>query len=119
MGQVFMLVFAPGSGALHSAIMMTMKKSGLFISNQTVLLLKTSLMKDIDILGTQGVIDAIIDTVGTTNPVYLSVDIDVLDPGICPGTGTPESGGWTTRELRQILRGLYPLRIVGGDLVEV
>lgn len=114
-----MLVFAPGSGALHSAIMMTMKKSGLFTSSQTVLLPKTSLMKDIDILGTQGVIDAIIDTVGTTNPVYLSVDIDVLDPGICPGTGTPESGGWTTRELRQILRGLYPLRIVGGDLVEV
>lgn len=56
---------------------------------------------------------------GTSNPVYLSIDIDVIDPGICPGTGTPESGGWTTRELRQIIRGLEPLRIVGADLVEV
>jgi agmatinase len=61
----------------------------------------------------------ILKTVGTNNPVYLSVDIDVIDPGLCPGTGTPESGGWTTRELRQIIRGLAPLRIVGGDLVEV
>jgi len=74
---------------------------------------------DIDTMGVQGIIDTIIETVGTTNPVYLSVDIDVIDPGLCPGTGTPESGGWTTRELRQIIRGLHPLRIVGGDLVEM
>jgi len=79
----------------------------------------TLLIQDIDTLGVQGIIDAIIDTVGTSNPVYLSIDIDVIDPGICPGTGTPESGGWTTRELRQIIRGLEPLRIVGADLVEV
>ena len=70
-------------------------------------------------MGVQGIIDAIISTVGNANPVYLSIDIDVIDPGICPGTGTPESGGWTTRELRQIIRGLEPLRIVGGDIVEV
>jgi len=75
--------------------------------------------EDIDVLGAQGVVDTIIKTVGTTNPVYLSIDIDVIDPGICPGTGTPESGGWTTREMRQIIRGLEPLRIVGGDIVEV
>jgi hypothetical protein len=37
----------------------------------------------------------------------------------CPGTGTPESRGWTTRELRQIIRGLEPLQIFGGDVVEV
>jgi len=74
---------------------------------------------DIDVIGVRGIIDTIIETVGTTNPVYLSIDIDVIDPGICPGTGTPESGGWTTRELRQIIRGLEPLRIVGADIVEV
>ena len=74
---------------------------------------------DIDTLGVKGIIDTIIKTVGTTNPVYLSIDIDVIDPSIAPGTGTPESGGWTTRELRQIVRGLVPLRIVGADLVEV
>ena len=86
---------------------------------QTVGYIWPFLRLDIDIIGTQGVIDAIINTVGLTNPVYLSIDIDVIDPGICPGTGTPESGGWTTRELRQIIRGLEPLRIVGGDIVEV
>ena len=79
----------------------------------------TLLIVDIDTMGVQGIVDAIINTVGTTNPVYLSIDIDVIDPGICPGTGTPESGGWTTREMRQIIRGLEALRIVGADVVEV
>ncbi len=52
-------------------------------------------------------------------PVYLSVDIDVLDPAHAPGTGTPEPGGLTTRELQTILRGLDGLDLVGGDVVEV
>jgi agmatinase len=52
-------------------------------------------------------------------PVYLSVDIDVLDPAHAPGTGTPEPGGLTTRELQLILRGLTGLNLVGGDIVEV
>lgn len=52
-------------------------------------------------------------------PVYLSVDIDVLDPAHAPGTGTPEPGGLTTRELQQILRGLDGLDLAGGDVVEV
>ena len=56
---------------------------------------------------------------GTEVPVYLSVDIDVLDPGLAPGTGTPEPGGWTTRELIQILRGVEGLNLVGADIVEV
>ena len=43
---------------------------------------------DIDDLGTRGIIDKIIDRIGVELPVYLSVDIDVVDPGICPGTGT-------------------------------
>ena len=75
--------------------------------------------KDIERLKPKGIVQAILETVGTDNPVYLSVDIDVLDPGSYPGTGTPESGGWTVRELREIIRGLHPLHIVGGDLVEV
>jgi len=49
----------------------------------------------------------------------LSVDIDVLDPGLAPGTGTPESVGWTSRELIRILRGLEGLNVVGADVVEV
>jgi agmatinase len=50
-------------------------------------------------------------------PVYVSVDIDVLDPAFAPGTGTPEPGGMTSRELLAMLRTLS--RVVGADLVEV
>ncbi|MEO6997904.1 MAG: agmatinase [Terracoccus sp.] len=52
-------------------------------------------------------------------PVYVSVDIDVLDPAHAPGTGTPEVAGLTTRELLCTLRGLRGLDIVGCDVVEV
>lgn len=74
---------------------------------------------DIDDLGPKGVVDAILKRIGTETPVYVSVDIDVLDPGLAPGTGTPEAGGWTSRELIRILRGIEGLNIVGGDVVEV
>jgi len=52
-------------------------------------------------------------------PLYISIDIDVLDPAHAPGTGTPEAGGLTSRELLGILRGLAGKRLVGGDVVEV
>lgn len=52
-------------------------------------------------------------------PVYVSIDIDVLDPAHAPGTGTPEAGGLTSRELLGILRGLAGLHIVSADIVEV
>ena len=52
-------------------------------------------------------------------PLYLSIDIDVLDPAHAPGTGTPEAGGLTSRELLGILRGLAGMRLVGADVVEV
>jgi agmatinase len=51
--------------------------------------------------------------------VYLSIDIDVLDPAFAPGTGTPESGGLTARELLRMLRKMTGLNIVGADVVEV
>ncbi|WGW11122.1 agmatinase [Saxibacter everestensis] len=52
-------------------------------------------------------------------PVYVSVDIDVLDPAAAPGTGTPEAGGMTSRELLNSIRGLQGLNIVGAEIVEV
>ncbi|GAA2206318.1 agmatinase [Nonomuraea monospora] len=52
-------------------------------------------------------------------PLYLSIDIDVLDPAHAPGTGTPEAGGLTSRELLEILRGLAGLNLIGADVVEV
>ncbi|KAL8338346.1 hypothetical protein RB598_006961 [Gaeumannomyces tritici] len=72
-----------------------------------------------DIGGAPGVAREIVSRLGTEDPVYLSVDIDVLDPAFAPGTGTPEPGGWTTRELIRILRGIEDLNIVGADVVEV
>ena len=52
-------------------------------------------------------------------PVYLTFDIDALDPGFAPGTGTPEICGLTTPQAVQLIRGLRGLNIVGCDLVEV
>ncbi|MGW4771901.1 agmatinase [Nocardia sp. NPDC004278] len=54
-----------------------------------------------------------------TGPVYISLDIDVLDPAFAPGTGTPEAGGLSSRELLATLRGLVGLDVVGADIVEV
>lgn len=52
-------------------------------------------------------------------PLYISIDIDVLDPAHAPGTGTPEAGGLTSRELLRMLRSLADLHVVGADVVEV
>ncbi|MFO0987062.1 MAG: agmatinase [Alphaproteobacteria bacterium] len=52
-------------------------------------------------------------------PVYVSFDVDGLDPVYAPGTGTPEIGGFTTAEAQQMIRGLGGLDIVGADVVEV
>ena len=54
-----------------------------------------------------------------TAPLYISIDIDVLDPAHAPGTGTPEAGGLTSRELLRMIRSLHDLDIVGADVVEV
>nr|POE47354.1 putative agmatinase 1 [Quercus suber] len=74
--------------------------------------------RDLDKIGTQGIIDKLKARTSGTK-VYISVDIDVLDPAFAPATGTAEVGGWTTRELLTILDGLVGLEIVGGDVVEV
>jgi agmatinase len=68
--------------------------------------------------GPDAAVDRILARIGD-RPVYVSVDIDVLDPAHAPGTGTPEPGGLTTRELQMILRGLVGANLVGGDVVEV
>ncbi|GLW04904.1 agmatinase [Microtetraspora sp. NBRC 13810] len=68
--------------------------------------------------GVDEVVDALRQRVGD-RPLYVSVDIDVLDPAHAPGTGTPEAGGLTSRELLEILRGLAGGNLVGADVVEV
>ncbi len=68
--------------------------------------------------GVDEVVARLRDRIGN-RPLYVSVDIDVLDPAHAPGTGTPEAGGITSRELLEILRGLRGLNLVGADVVEV
>ncbi|MGZ4452162.1 MAG: agmatinase [Nocardioides sp.] len=68
--------------------------------------------------GVVEVIDRVRQRIGD-RPLYISIDIDVLDPAHAPGTGTPEAGGITSRELLEILRGLDGLNLIGADVVEV
>ncbi|NMN95568.1 agmatinase [Antrihabitans stalactiti] len=68
--------------------------------------------------GVDEIVDALRERIGN-RPLYVSIDIDVLDPAHAPGTGTPEAGGMTSRELLEILRGLRHLNLVGADVVEV
>jgi agmatinase len=68
--------------------------------------------------GVSGVVERIRRRLGD-RPVLISIDIDVLDPAHAPGTGTPEAGGLSSRELLATLRGLVGLDIVGADVVEV
>ncbi|KAF2141395.1 uncharacterized protein K452DRAFT_251315 [Aplosporella prunicola CBS 121167] len=75
--------------------------------------------REIDTIGIEGIIKKIRARVGTKRPVYLSIDIDTLDPAFAPATGTPETGGWSTRELRTIVRGLDGINLIGADIVEV
>ncbi|ASN40449.1 MAG: agmatinase [Paeniglutamicibacter terrestris] len=73
---------------------------------------------DVYYQGVREIVDKLRDRIGN-RPLYISVDIDVLDPAHAPGTGTPEAGGITSRELLEIIRGLRGLNIVGADIVEV
>jgi len=73
---------------------------------------------ELEELGVEGVVERMRDRLGAA-PVYVSVDIDVLDPAFAPGTGTPEAGGLSSRELLAILRGLGGCQLVSADIVEV
>jgi agmatinase len=69
-------------------------------------------------LGSDKVIDEIQRRVGQ-RPLYLTFDIDAVDPAFAPGTGTPEVGGFSSSQVLKLVRGLQGLNLVGGDLVEV
>jgi len=83
--------------------------------------LRWHLMREIEERGAEAVVDDAIDeALDGPDAIYLSIDIDVLDPGMAPGTGTPEPGGLLTRELLRAIRrivGRVPL--AGMDIVEV
>ena len=68
--------------------------------------------------GIDKIVDRIKKRVGN-NALYLSIDIDVLDPAFAPGTGTPEIAGMTTREIVNVIRGLSGMNLISADVVEV
>jgi len=69
-------------------------------------------------LGSAGVVTKVREVIGN-HPVYVSLDVDGLDPADMPGTGSPEPGGLRMRDMQRILRGLRGMRFVGGDINEV
>jgi agmatinase len=69
-------------------------------------------------LGIEETIARIRERVGDAR-TYVSFDVDFVDPAFAPGTGTPEIGGFTSREAQEFVRGLVGLDIVGCDIVEV
>jgi agmatinase len=76
-------------------------------------------MHDVRELGIASIVEQTIAIVGS-GPVFLSVDVDVLDPAFAPGTGTPEPGGMTSADLLWAVRALAErLELVGADVVEV
>jgi agmatinase len=83
--------------------------------------LRWHLMREIEERGAEAVIDdAIAEALDGPEAIYLSIDIDVLDPGMAPGTGTPEPGGLLTRELlRAIRRVVGRVELAAMDVVEV
>lgn len=69
--------------------------------------------------GMKVIADEIVKQFADLQNVYLSIDIDALDPAFAPGTGIPDAGGLTTRDVITLIRMLHPLPVVGADLVEV
>ncbi len=83
--------------------------------------LRWHLMREIEERGAEAVIaDAIAEALDGPDAIYLSIDIDVIDPGMAPGTGTPEPGGMLTREVLRAIRQIVgAVELAGMDIVEV
>ena len=83
--------------------------------------LRYHFMTEIEERGAEAVVaDAIAEALDGPDAIYLSVDIDVIDPGMAPGTGTPEPGGMLTREvLRAVRQVVLAVELAGMDIVEV
>ena len=88
------------------------------LSDDEVLGFQVITSRDLELKGLDYALDTIRRRVGD-RPVYVSVDIDVLDPAHAPGTGTPEAGGLTSRELLEMIRVFGDLNLISADVVEV
>jgi agmatinase len=84
--------------------------------------MRSYMMNDIVERGMEAVVDEAVDYAlqGGAKGVFISVDIDVVDPGLAPGTGTPEPGGLNSRQILDTVRRLSrELKVLGADVVEV
>ena len=75
--------------------------------------------KDVSEIGIENTIQKVKEHFNGYKHIYITLDIDCLDPAYAPGTGTPQFGGFTSRQLLTLLRGLFDLPIIGMDVVEV
>jgi agmatinase len=75
-------------------------------------------MHEFEQLGTDTVLERIHKRVAGA-PCFVTIDIDAIDPAYAPGTGTPEVGGFTSREILNLVRGLKGINMKGGDVLEV
>ena len=80
--------------------------------------MRVMMIEEVEEKGWKACIEEAKDFVGS-GPVYVSFDIDSLDPAFAPGTGTPEAGGLTVREAQGMVRALSGMEIMGADMVEV
>ncbi|KAG2119035.1 arginase deacetylase [Suillus discolor] len=119
-GTFFTLAFEEGlmsNTSIHAGIRNKLQGPELIEHDEEVGF-ELIMAEDIDVLGTDEIVKHIRQRIGNS-PVYLSFDIDTIDPSQAPATGTPEPAGWTGRETKRILRGLAGLNFVGADIVEV
>ncbi|TRM59893.1 hypothetical protein BD626DRAFT_506782 [Schizophyllum amplum] len=119
-GSYFSVAYEEGhmtNNSIHGGIRQKMRDQSTIQQDEEVGFQVIS-AEDLDDYGLETVVSTIRSRVGD-GPVYLSLDIDVIDPAFAPATGTPEAGGWTVREMKRIIRGLTGLNFVGADLVEV
>ncbi|MGN7942686.1 agmatinase [Virgibacillus sp. 6R] len=118
-GNMFSLAVDEGIVDPYSSIQMGMRGSG---PNPN---LESSIELGYEVLSTDDVkklpiielCEKVKNRVGT-KPVFLTFDVDFLDPIYAPGTGTPEAGGFTTYEAIQMIRGIAGINIIGFDIVE-
>ncbi|WDP88840.1 MAG: agmatinase [Desulfobacter sp.] len=75
--------------------------------------------KEIAATGVDNALARIKKQLGHLNKIYLTIDIDCLDPAYAPGTGTPQFGGLSSRELLGLMEGIFELPVMGMDIVEV
>jgi agmatinase len=118
-----------GDGISHGSFVLRAVKEGLVDPARSIQIgIRTQAPQDcgidiiygheLDVLGIKGVVERVLKRVGKAK-AYMTFDIDCLDPAFAPGTGTPVSGGLSSREALAILRGIGRLDFVGGDVVEV